>query len=268
MEQKVSVIVPVFNAEKSIESTLLSVIDQTHKDWELIIVNDGATDGSHQEIEAFIDKNKDTEKIRYIRQENAGVSKARNEGMKIASGNYIALLDSDDQWLPTKLEEQLEAMNKHPEIDLLSTNRNGEHFDNFLGSSFELLVPVSSKRQMIKNFLITPTVLFKREILDGVGYFNEQMKHCEDLEYFIRITDKYNCFLLNKSLVITGGGKPSFGHSGLSAAIWEMEKGELQNIKMAKRAGILNYPEYIAISAFSVLKYLRRRIVTSLRSNN
>jgi len=267
MKRLVSIIIPVYNAETSIESTLNSVAAQTYTNWELIIVNDGATDGSHEKITRFLESSDLTKNdILYFVQDNAGVSKARNEGMKRAKGDFIALLDSDDQWLPSKLEEQLVVMQEHPEVDLLSTNRNGEHYDGFLGSKFDILVPISSKRLMLKNFLLTPTVLFKSEVLTSVGYFNEQMKHCEDLEFFIRISNTYNCYLLNKSLVITGDGKPSFGHSGLSAALWKMEQGELQNIKMSRNEGILNYPEYISISAFSFLKYIRRSVITSLRN--
>ena len=117
----ISVIIPLYNKEKSITDTVNSVLNQTFKDFELIIVNDGSKDNSLSVVNQFTDK-----RVKIIDKPNGGVSTARNAGMKRAEGEYIALLDSDDEWLPHKLERQIEVLNENPHIDFLGTNRNGE----------------------------------------------------------------------------------------------------------------------------------------------
>ena len=105
---KISIITPIYNSEKYIESTIKSVLDQTYSNWELILIDDFSTDKSIQVIEPILKKNN---RVKLIRLEtNQGAAVARNEGTKIAEGDYIAFLDSDDLWLPHKLSVQIELM--------------------------------------------------------------------------------------------------------------------------------------------------------------
>lgn len=110
----VSVIIPAYNASKFIGETIQSVIDQTHKNWELIIVDDGSTDSTAEKINAF----SSDPRIKSVRQNNAGVSTARNHGLELAKGDFIAFLDADDVWLPNNLESKLLVLNSE-EIDFV-----------------------------------------------------------------------------------------------------------------------------------------------------
>ena len=185
--------------------------------------------------------------------------------MRRAEGDYIALLDSDDEWLPKKIEKQMSIFEKNSDIDLLGTNRNNEHFKIFLGFKFNYLTKISSKLLLLKTFLVTPSVIFKKKILDNTGFFDEQQKFAEEGDYWIRICNKNNCYLVNESLVITGGGKPNFGFSGLSSNLWQMEKGELKNIKTALNLKIINIFEYFFLVIYSLVKFIRRLIIVKLR---
>lgn len=261
----VSVIIPMYNAEKTIIASLNSVINQSYKkNIEIIVVNDGSKDNGQKVVEQFVINNP-TYQITLINKENGGVSKARNTGMKLAQGDWIALLDSDDEWLSNKLERQIQVLSENPIIDFLGTNRNGEYFDKILWKKLKLLTRISPKLLMVKFIFVVPTVIFRKKIISDVGYFDETQKYAEEGNYFIRIAQKYNCFLLNESLVITGDGKAHFGHSGLSGNLKEMEKGELKNLKDALNLKIINHFEYSCLVVFSILKYFRRIVIVKTR---
>jgi hypothetical protein len=115
-------------------------------------------------------------------------------------------------------------------------------------------------------YFITPTVMFRQNVLDDIGFFNEKKKYCEDADYFLRICFEKNCFLLNESLVITGGGKAHFGESGLSSNLLQMEKGELKNFTEILLKAQINYFEYLICSSFSIIKFLRRICIVQLIS--
>lgn len=253
----------MYNASKTIRATLDSVKNQSYKDFEIIIIDDGSTDDCASLVEAYIIENPELE-INLIKKVNGGVSTARNMGLKNSSGKYIAFLDSDDEWLNGKLERQMEVLKQHPEIDFLGTTRNDEHFDKVLWKHFSLLTRIGAKFLLVKFIFVVPTIIFKSEIIDNIGYFDESQKYAEEGNYFIRICNKYNCYLLNESLVITGGGKAHFGASGLSGNIKEMEKGELKNMKYAYNLGIINILEYYLLVMFSLLKYLRRVLIVKI----
>ena len=261
----ISVIIPMFNAENTIIAALDSIKNQTYKcEYEIIIVNDGSKDASKTIVENYILKNPQMN-ITLVDQANGGVSKARNEGLKRAEGDYIALLDSDDEWLPEKIEKQMSVFEKNSNIDLLGTNRNNEYFKKFLGFKFNYLTKISSKLLLLKTFLVTPSVIFKKEILNNTGFFDEQQRFAEEGDYWIRICNKNNCYLVNESLVITGRGKPNFGFSGLSSNLWQMEKGELKNMKTALNLKIINIFEYFFLVIYSIAKFIRRLIIVKFR---
>jgi len=249
----------MYQAETTIERTLQSLVYQTHRPLEVIIVNDGSTDGSVTCVTAFIQSQNDPAITFYtLHQNNQGASSARNRGLERASGDYIALLDADDEWLPIKLESQLAVFQKYPYIDFLGTTRNGERFHSWFFKKFGPLTSISARLLLYKTFFATPTVLFKRHVLQSVGYFNEQQTHSEDANYWIRVCKDHQCFLLNQSLVITGGGKPHIGYSGLSANIRAMAKGELQNMKLGYQLGVVGWWEYMFLLIYCRIKYFRR----------
>ena len=113
----ISVVIPLYNKEKSITSTLRTVLNQTFRDYEIVIVNDGSTDGSVEEIEKVQD-----DRIRLVHQPNAGVSAARNRGIEEAKGDLIAFLDADDEWKPEYLATQYHLFQKYPECSVFACN--------------------------------------------------------------------------------------------------------------------------------------------------
>lgn len=261
---KISVVIPMYNAEKTIVKVLNSVTQQSFLPIEIIIVNDGSTDNSLHIVQDYIKDNK-VVPIQLIDKKNGGVSSARNIGMQRSKGEWIALLDSDDEWLPNKLQRQKTIIETNPKIDFLGTTRNQEIIKRILWKKLGTLTKITPKNLMVRFVFVVPTVIFKRKILETVGFFDESQKYAEDGNYFIRIASCNECYLLNESLVITGGGKAHFGESGLSGNIVEMEKGELQNLKFSYKNKIINSFEYVLLIIFSVLKFIRRWIIVKLR---
>ncbi len=259
---KVSVIIPAYNSSKTILNTLLSVKKQNYDNIEVIVIDDGSVDNTAAIVERFSEQNGDLN-IVLIKKENGGVSVARNIGMKRATGDLIAFLDSDDEWLEDKLKKQIQVLEENKDIDLLGTCRNGEIRRN----TGEKLIEIKFTQLLFKMQFVTPTIIFRRYLLDepDIGYFNERQRHCEDGDYFIRICYSKKCFLLNESLVITGGGKAHFGESGLSSNLLSMEKGELSNFTRLfnqKKIGLLIF---VIIYVFSLLKFFRRLLIVAYR---
>jgi glycosyltransferase involved in cell wall biosynthesis len=255
-----SIVIPAFNAEKTIIDCLDSVEKQTFRDFEVIIINDGSSDRTGDLIAEF--SLSSSLKIMTLNQNNLGVSVARNGGMSIAKGLWIAFLDADDEWSSNKLLRQYEIITANPEIDFLGTTRNDEIHSKFYFKKFDYLNKISYKILFYKNFFVTPTVIFKKSILEEVGYFDPNKRYFEDCNYWIKICHQHNCFLLNESLVTTGKGKPHFGLSGLNSNIKETHKGEILNLKEALESNLIGIVEYYFLRFYTFLKYYRRCIIT------
>lgn len=261
----ISVIIPVFNAEESIEKCLDSIKNQTWKgEFEIIVINDGSTDRSEKILESYRQKNPEMP-ILLINQQNGGVSKARNTGLKIAKGDYIALLDSDDEWLPEKTDKQMKYLqNSDFGVDFITSLWNDEkvNFPYAIGSNG--LVAISLHKLLFKITGQTSTAIFKKKILENTGLFDERQRYSEDANYWMRISENNSMFLLPEKLVIAGNGKKSFGFSGLSANLKEMEKGIQKNIWEMYRNKRINLLQYLFYFVFSKLKYIVRPIRAKL----
>ncbi len=253
----VSVIIPVYNAENTIERALHSVAVQTAgtQVFEIIIINDGSTDRTGLLIEEYIRKNPGMD-ILLINQPNGGVSRARNTGLKIAKGDYIALLDADDEWLPQKTEKQLILLqDKTLRIDFLATRRNSQQI--LLPYRVENhLAEITFRKLLLRNEAQPSTVVFKRKILDNTGYFNDDQRYAEDLNYWMRIAANNTMYILDESLLVAGGGKRTFGVSGLSANLSLMEKGFQRNLKEMHGLKKISRAEYLFLALFYKAKYL------------
>lgn len=254
----ISVIIPVYNSEKSIEKSLLSVKNQTWKGiFEIIIVNDGSTDNSLKIIEDYQRENPD-ERIILINQENGGVSKARNTALKIATGEYIALLDSDDEWLPEKTERQMYYLeNTNLNIDFLATRRTA-HEIKYPYKIINNLAEITFRKLMFRNEAQPSTVIFKRKIIENTGFFNSDQRYSEDLNYWLKISFRNTMFILNEELLYAGSGKRSFGVSGLSGNLIEMEKGFQRNLREMYHLKKINSFEFKLYFIFYKLKFLFR----------
>ena len=260
-ELSISVVIPMYNAAKTIERALNSIKGQTLKcNYQIIVVNDGSKDNSQEIVEKYIADNPQLN-ITLINQLNGGVSKARNTGLKHASGNLIAFLDSDDAWKEEKIEEQLKIFKNHYNVDFLGTGFAGFGIKAKIGK----LKKISFEDLLFRNYFQPSTILMKREIVDKVGYFDENQKYAEEGNYFFRVSKDFKCFFLNQELIVFGDGKSGFGESGLSANLKEMEKGELKNLKFAYENKWIGFGLYFVTVCFSLLKYLRRIVIVKLR---
>lgn len=259
---KISVIIPVYNASKTIERTLDSVINQTLKPDEVILINDGSNDNSLKIIENYTKLNPNNNFI-IINKSNGGVSSARNAGLKIASGNLIALLDSDDVWLENKLKIQLNILKDNSEIEFLGCSRNNEKL-TILGKKIEKLHKAKVIELLIKMYPQTSTAIFKRELFLKYGGYNENMTHAEDGDLWVRYCANSGFYYTPESLVITGDGKPSFGHSGLSADLKAMFRGNIFIIKEAVEKNLISNVLFIVLYFYYIIKYIRRILITKI----
>lgn len=200
----VSVVIPTYNRAAFIGEAVASVLSQTHADLECIVVDDGSLDATLSILDAVGDP-----RLRVLSRENGGVSAARNAGIAAASADMIALLDSDDLWLPQKLARQLEFMDREG-LDISQTQeiwmRNGRRVNP--GKAH-------AKRdgdffaEALKLCLVSPScVLFSRGVWDLAGPFDESLPACEDYDLWLRVLLKYRVGLLDESLTVRRGGRP------------------------------------------------------------
>ena len=190
----VSVIIPAYNAVGFIKETIDSALDQTYGNKEIIVVDDGSSDGTYDFVlRCFGDR------IRVLKQNNSGPSAARNAGIKVSKGNFIAFLDADDLWLPEKIESQVAMMVKYPEVGMLCGNmvdfdQDGQdvisHFEkhnlseSYFGDPVFVIDPF--RKILPKNFVSTPTVMVRRSVLNQVGLFDPGFRFSEDYLLWLR----------------------------------------------------------------------------------
>lgn len=199
---KISVIIPTFNRIDLLKRAIDSVLNQSIKPYDIIVVDDGSTDDTSEMIQQKY------KSINLIQQKNSGVSAARNNGIKNAQGDWIALLDSDDEWKKNKLEEQVNKLTDNPKYDFCHTNeiwiRNGirvnqkKRHKKYGGFIFDKCLDICR---------ISPSsVLFNKNILNHVGWFDEKLPVCEDYDLWLRITADYEILFIDKPLIVKYGG--------------------------------------------------------------
>lgn len=259
---KISVVVPLYNAEDTIKKTIQSVIAQSLSDsLEVIIVNDGSTDSSEKVIRNIIKSNSTNRTIKLINKENGGVSSARNRGIIESSGDWIALLDSDDIWSIDKLEKQIQEIKKsNNKISFIGTSTNNGNYPFFRKTNHHLF-SLNAKEILLKWYPSPSTVLVKKELLLKSGLFDESTSHAEEGDLWLRLAQYSSIYILNENLVYTGGGKRSFGHSGLSSNLKKMYQGEILALKGAKHRDQINILEYSGFYTWLTVKYVRRKII-------
>jgi glycosyltransferase involved in cell wall biosynthesis len=182
----VSVIIPVFNGRPWIGQAIESVLAQTVPAREIIVVDDGSTDGSGEVARGY------GERVRVIARANAGVAAARNRGMRAASGDLLAFLDADDVWLPSKLEHQGRALTRHPEIGVLGTRvfdwrGCAAGVSETAGAS--RVARVSRPALAVKNYLAVSSVIVRREVASATGEFDTSLRGAADHDYWIRASE-------------------------------------------------------------------------------
>ena len=184
MTPKVSIIIPVYNCELYITQGIESVLNQTYTDYEIIVIDDGSTDNTHQVLQPYM------KKIRYFYQENKGLSATRNQGIKMAKGELIALLDADDLFLYYKLQEQVAIFDAQPNIGLV---QSGWRVVNEKGEKIQDVEPWHKSPELdlvswLKWKATNPSaMMFRKEWLEKVNGFNENLRRLEDFDIVIRL---------------------------------------------------------------------------------
>jgi glycosyltransferase involved in cell wall biosynthesis len=187
-----SVIIPLFNKENFIKTTLKSVLEQRFTDFEIIIINDGSTDNSENVIAAF-----DDTRIRYFTKENAGASSARNLGIEKAQSNYISFIDADDYWYPTFLEEMFGKIKRIPEIKVFSAAIEIEtpkstfpaHYAIEKTGAYEIVNYFTASTK--ETVICTSCAVFEKTVFEEIGTFDTKIKSGQDTDMWIRIGLKY-----------------------------------------------------------------------------
>jgi glycosyltransferase involved in cell wall biosynthesis len=228
----ISVIIPTFNRKETLKRAIRSVLMQSYTPYEIIVIDDGSDDGTKEWLKDNFPN------VKYIYQMNSGVSSARNKGIKFARGDWIALLDSDDEWLPSKLKDQANEIELNPAAKFLHTNeiwiRNGVRVNQmkkhkkYGGYIFEKCLDMCR---------ISPSsVLIKKDIFDEIGMFDETLKVCEDYDLWLRFASKYPVHFLDQPLIKKYGG-----HSDqLSKVDDGIESYRIRSLKKIMNSGILN----------------------------
>ncbi|MBT9169605.1 MAG: putative glycosyltransferase EpsE [Syntrophomonadaceae bacterium] len=226
---KVSIITPFYNGKKFIQTALESIANQTYRDFEYILVNDGSSENVSEMVKKILGK-----KGIYLEQKNKGQASATNLGISVSKGEYIAFCDQDDWWLPEKLEKQVAFLEENPNITMVYT-------DAFIADEKGILLKETwmqsrgvnhckgfyndcSANLFDRNFIPAPlTVMIRRFIFDKIGLFDEKFSSAYDYEYWFRI--------LNNGFEIDYINKP--------LAVWRTHTlQESKNIRKAKRMQI------------------------------
>lgn len=262
-----SIIIPVYNSSKTIIQCLTSVVEQNNFELEkeIIIINDGSTDNSEQLIKEFIANHPEII-IKYKYKENGGVSRARNLGIQLSNGDWIAFLDSDDRWLPNKLSAQFDIIDSSSfNIDFIGCARNNEEL-NIFGKKITSLHKATVMELLIKMFPQTSTAIVRRELLIQVGCYDESMSHAEDGDLWVRLCQSGEFYYMPESLVVTGDGKFNYGESGLSSNLLAMHKGTLRTIDKLVSSNAVSSSQAVMLKVFYFIKYIRRILTVYLRA--
>jgi len=231
---RVSAIIPTYNRKDFVLEAVESVIAQTYGDWELIVVDDGSSDGTGEALKRF------GERLRYIYQANQGVSAARNRGLELARGEFIAYLDSDDLWLPEKLRTQVAFMDRHPEAQICYTDeiwiRRGVRINprkkhaKYSGWIYPYCLPLC---------IISPSsALMRRGLLEQIGAFDPQLPVCEDYDLWLRVAARFPVFFIPRKLIVKRGGRPD----QLSQRNWGNDRYRVIALVKILELGILTPP--------------------------
>ncbi len=235
LNPRISVIIPSHNRAHTLPRALDSVLAQTRSAEEIIVIDDGSDDDTPDLLAQHYPQ------VRVIQQTNQGVSAARNRGIEQATGNWIALLDSDDEWHPNKLQCQLEALAAAPAHRLIHSDeiwlRNGEQIKQMQkhgkqgGWIFQHCLPMC---------VISPsTTMIHRSVFDDIGYFDEDLPACEDYDLWLRLTAREPVLYIDQALITKYGGHAD----QLSARFWGMDRFRIRALERLLSSDTLRHED-------------------------
>lgn len=251
-EELVSVIIPTYNRGYCIERSINSVLNQTWSNLEVLVVDDASTDNTFEIVKEVNDS-----RVRYFRiQNNMGANHARNEGIKNAKGNYIAFNDSDDEWLPEKLEKQMQLMKLQEKIEgdnigavycIMTKYSNGRIYQiaPMLEEVGEHGIGNIYKYMQGNMFISTQTLVFRKKVLEKVGGFNEDLERLQDWELLLRVAQKYKFFLVQENLVNAYVQKDCISNNDIGWINTVLYVTKLHNMAQSNREAYLKLTEII-----------------------
>lgn len=204
MSPLISVIIPTYNRSAVLLKAIASVFGQTFKNYELIVVDDGSIDETHELLTPLINSGQ----LKYFKHKNSGVSAARNFGVKNSIGVFIAFLDSDDEWLPNKLQEQINFLALNPTLRIVYGEelwmRNGKRVNQKVlhkkGGGWIFLA-------CVQQCLIAPSsVMLEKKLFDEMGGFDEGFVVCEDYDLWLKISSMFEIGFISIPIIIKHGG--------------------------------------------------------------
>jgi glycosyltransferase involved in cell wall biosynthesis len=201
MMPRVSVIVPAYNAAIYLPYAIDSVLAQTYRDWEIVIVNDGSTDHTGAVVEPYQAMLGD--RLQFIEQPNRGLSAARNTGLRAARGEFMAMLDADDVWLPHRLARGVAVLDSHPETGLVHAKVVRIDVHGSITGQPKVAPEYLSGRiarhiYTRRAHIVCPTVLFRKRCLQTAGWFDEAMQATEDRDLWFRIALRYEIAFIDE----------------------------------------------------------------------
>jgi len=219
---KISVVIPTYNRYDFLKRALASVFAQTYQPSEIIVIDDGSTDNTS-------DIKQDFPSIKYFYQKNCGVSSARNLGIKKASYEWIAFLDSDDEWHPQKLKEQVLFHKQNQDILMSYTD------ERWIRDSKEVKIPKKFKKhggdifnECLSHCIIAPSAsIVHKSLFDKVGLFDEELEVCEDYDLWLRIALENKIGLVDKKLITKYAGH----ENQLSFKYWGMDRFRVKSLE-------------------------------------
>lgn len=227
----ISVVIPTFNRRDSLRRALHSVLAQSCPVKEIIVIDDGSTDQTAAMMQAEFPQ------IRYFFQENSGVSCARNSGISHASGEWLAFLDSDDEWLPDKVRQQASALMNQPDAKVCHTEelwiRNGKRVNQGQkhrkrgGRIFCHCLPLCA--------MSPSSIMIHTSVFVSLGMFDESLPACEDYDLWLRISARYPVLFIEQPLIIKYGGHDD----QLSRKYWGMDRFRIHALEKILDAGVL-----------------------------
>jgi glycosyltransferase involved in cell wall biosynthesis len=208
IQELVSVVIPTFNNGAFLQQAIESVLEQSYRNHEIVVVDDGSTDDTREMLKPYLDK------ITYIFQENRGASVARNQGILHSRGAYIAFLDADDVWLQGKLDRQMQFFRDHQDVGLVCGELEhwmecGERIPiehtrgsgSAVGSNGDVIVKDAFKLLLGRCYIMTSTVVMSRDSINAVGLFDESLQVEEDRHLWLRVARKYPIGKVHEILV-------------------------------------------------------------------
>jgi GT2 family glycosyltransferase len=219
---RVSVVVPAYNAEATILATIRSVLAQTLPDFELIVIDDGSTDGTVERLAGLADP-----RLRVHSYDNGGLPTARNRGIALASGEFVAFLDADDEWTPDKLEDQMAALERRGDAGVAYS---WTRFVDEDGRDLYAQRPVFFEGDVYRALLVSnftcsgSNILVRRRALEATGGFESSLKVSADWEYCVRLAARWGFVLVPRHQILYRQSLRSMSASmSLSPDVWEQQ---------------------------------------------